>query len=223
MQQKVSASVHEPKTRSDQQQKGPFGTGVGQAVAACVGVIGLLVFALGHLLSPVAAAIFCLVLGGMCIGVCAEVKLERKWRRLRSDEQGHVMVEFGLGYSFVLLLFAGTIGFGHLFYIYNSAQSAVRSAARYASLEVYDLPNGTAWKASVKNMAIYGTPAPQGPLDPIVFGWTPNNITVTANTNSGVPESVVVRAQFDVETPFINFTLSEPRATFPYLGQVASP
>ena len=224
MQEKPSASVPEARTPTDNETTGPFGTTLGQAVAGLAGIVGLVVVALGHLLSPIAAALFCLLLGGMCIAVAAEIKLERTWaRRLRRDQRGHVMVEFGLSYSVVLLLFAGLIGFGHLFYVYNSAQSAVRSAARYASLEAYDLPNGTQWGASVKNMAVYGTPAPQGTPEPIVYGWTSSNITVTANTNSGVPASVVVQAHFDVDTPFFSVTLSEPRATFPYLGLVTGP
>jgi Flp pilus assembly protein TadG len=160
----------------------------------------------------------------MCIGVAAEMKLEKKlFKDLPGDNRGHVMVEFGLGYSFVLLLLAGTVGFGHLFYVYNSAQSAVRSATRFASLEAYDLPNGAQWKTAVKNMAVYGTPAPQGSPDPLIYGWSPTNITVTASTIEGIPESVRVEAQYDVQTPFFGFSLSEPRATFPYLGKIVTP
>ena len=143
--------------------------------------------------------------------------------KLPNATQGHVMVEFGIGYSFVLLLFAGTIGFGHLFHVYNSAQSAVRSAARFASLEAYDLPSGTEWSTAVKNMAVYGTPAPQCSPEPIVPNFSTTNIAVTANTVSGVPESVVVEADFEVQTPFFSFSLSHPRVTFPYLGQIVGP
>ena len=72
-------------------------------------------------------------------------------------------------------------------------------------------------------MAVYGIPAPQGSPDPLVDGFSPSNITVTANTIGGIPESVLVRADFDVQTPFFNFSLSQPQVTFPYLGQIVSP
>lgn len=212
----------EPRTR--EARSGPFNTTIGEGVAALASIVALVVVLLGQLVSPVASGLFCVVLGGMCVAVAADMKLRKKlFRNLPGDNEGHVMVEFGLGYSFVLLLLAGTIGFGHLFYVYNSAQSAVRSAARFASLEAYDLPQGTQWKAAVKNMAVYGTPVSEGSPDPLVYGFSPANITVTANTIEGIPESVLVEAQFDVQTPFINFSVSQPRVTFPYLGKITSP
>lgn len=213
-----------PNPQPREARSGPFKTTVGESAAALACIVALVVVLLGHLLSPLASGLFCIVLGGICVGVAADMKLRKKFfSSLPRDNEGHVMVEFGLGYSFVLLLLAGTIGFGHLFYVYNSAQSAVRSAARFASLQAYDLPQGTQWKAAVKNMAVYGTPTPQGSPEPIVYGFSPANITVTANTVQGIPESVLVEAQFDLQTPFINFSVSQPRVTFPYLGNITSP
>jgi hypothetical protein len=72
-------------------------------------------------------------------------------------------------------------------------------------------------------MAVYGTPTPQGSPEPIVYGFSPANITVTANTVQGIPESVLVEAKFDLQTPFFKFSVSQPRVTFPYLGNITSP
>ena len=131
-------------SRSSSDDKRLFGTTPGQAVAGLASTIALIAVLLGEWPPPVTLRVFCLILGGMCVAVAVDLRLERRrLTNLPQDTEGHVMVEFGIGYSLVLLLFAGTIGFGHFFYVYNSAQSAVRSAARFASLEAYDLPNGT--------------------------------------------------------------------------------
>ncbi len=148
------------------------------------------------------------------------------------------MVEFALGYGFVLLILAGVIEFGYSFYVYNLLQSSMRDAGRYASVRPYDicrvtqgggLPNncsqGTDWEEAVKNMAVYGDPLVDSGV-PLVPDLSLDRIIVTKNTTGNArPTEVAVQVDgFTVNTFFARLTFTgKPKASFPYMGRTYLP
>ena len=143
----------------------------------------------------------------------------------RRKMRGSVMVEFALGSAMVLVILAGVLEFGYSFYIYNSLQSSVRDAARYASLRPYDLSSGQEWQTAVKNMALYGDPAADGSGAPMIPHLDLSQITVTSTPAGTVPEDVSVQIDgVTINTFFRQITLNgNPRATFRFMGRVVSP
>ena len=148
------------------------------------------------------------------------------------------MVEFALGYGFVLLILAGVIEFGYSFYIYNLLQSSTRDAARYASVRPYDIcrvtpgggfPNscnqGDDWEEAIKNMAVYGDPQ-IGTGIPLVPDLSVDRITVSKDTSGNVrPSEIAVQVDgFIVNTFFARLTFTgKPKASFPYMGRTYVP
>ena len=156
----------------------------------------------------------------------------------RKNRRGAVMVEFALGYGFVLLILAGVIEFGDSCYVYNPLQSTMRAAARDASVRPYDgclvnqgggTPNncdqGEEWEEAVKNMAVYGDPVISSGI-PLVPDLTVARVTVSndASDNESPKEVAVQLDGFVVNTFFARFTFNgKPKATFPYMGRAYLP
>ena len=143
----------------------------------------------------------------------------------RPTLRGNVMVEFALGSALVLVILAGVLEFGYSFYIYNSFQSSVRDAARYASIRPYDLSSGQDWQSAVKNMALYGDPTADGSGIPMIPHLSLAQITVTGTPTGSVPDDVSVQIDgVTINTFFRKLTLNgNPRATFRFMGRVVSP
>ena len=114
---------------------------------------------------------------------------------------------------------------GYSLYIYNSLQSSVRDAARYASLRPYDLSNGLQWQAAVKNMALYGDPEADESAAPMIPHLALTQITVTSTPAGSVPDDVSVQIDgLTINTFFRQLTLNgNPRATFRVMDRVVSP
>ena len=144
------------------------------------------------------------------------------------------MVEFAIGFSLLLTVFAGVYKFGYTFYVYNALETATRDGARYASMADYDggAWNGNAFKTRTKNMVVYGMPVITVPITakPVVPGLTAGKITVSPRVDAaGVPNRVTVRVD-DFTIPdglgniFAAFTLKgKPAATFEYMGRFTVP
>ena len=119
---------------------------------------------------------------------------------------------------------AGVFGLGQAFYTYNSLQSATRSAARYASLAPYDLPNGTNWREEVRNMAVYGEPNPLPNALPLVPGLTIDNVEASAYIPEGEPTIVTVAvSDFEFDFVFYELKVSQPIVKFPFLARALIP
>ena len=112
-------------------------------------------------------------------------------------------------------------------YTYNRLQSATGDGGRYAALRTYRCKSGatdlTKVQLAVKNMVVYGTPAPTGDSVPVVNGLTTGNVNVQFNLTSGVPTSVTVDiSSFTIDTVFTSYTLTgKPVVKFPYIGRYA--
>ena len=152
-------------------------------------------------------------------------------RRLTSNREGNVMLEFAIGAMILALTFVGTFQFGYEFMMYNNLENAVARGAHYAALIDYDSATDTPasdYQTAVKNMVLYGTPTTG--TNPVITGLTTSNVTVTACGIStlcpgytsvlGVPQEVTVSITgYTIDAGVATFTLTgKPSVTFAYQG-----
>jgi Flp pilus assembly protein TadG len=135
--------------------------------------------------------------------------------------RGSAIIEFCLGSSVLVAIFAGTFHFGYTILQYNLLQNAVVQGARYASVIPYDSTSTTpsaSFLAAVRNMTQYGSPT--AGLTPAISNLSATNITLTVGFFNGVPSTMSVAVNgYTVNTPFGASTLvDKPKATFPYHG-----
>src|SRR5712692_1252434 len=77
------------------------------------------------------------------------------------SRRGSALVEFAGSLILLSIMFAGIFQTGYTFYNYNALVNAVRSGARYASLQPLGSSNtNPEFAKSVRNMVVYGEPAP---------------------------------------------------------------
>ncbi|MCE5308652.1 MAG: pilus assembly protein [Acidobacteriales bacterium] len=139
-------------------------------------------------------------------------------------ERGNAMLEFALAFVMVFPLFTGGFRFGYSYYVYNNLESAVRGAARYASLRTYNSSTSTpstAYLTAVQNMAVYGNPA--GGTRPVAPGLTASNIGLTVTMDKGVPRQVRVAVhEYTINSLFGSINLREkPSMSVVYIGNFA--
>lgn len=151
-------------------------------------------------------------------------------------ERGNTMIEFAVAFTFMSALFIGVFQFGYSFYMYNVLSTGIRGGARYAAQKKY-VPASTSTRTSpvihdcfqtgVKNMVVYGTPAPAENASPVVPGLTRSNVQVVGTYDSaGVPDEITVRisrtAPFRLNALFRTMSFAgKPSVTFPYTGVYA--
>ena len=107
----------------------------------------------------------------------AITRLRNAVRNFIRRENGTQMIEFALIFPVLLLLFAGTVELGRLFYTYTTLAKATRAGARYLSTTTSVASSTTAGK----NVVLCGNPAGCGGSSPVILsGLNANNIVVTA-------------------------------------------
>jgi Flp pilus assembly protein TadG len=137
------------------------------------------------------------------------------------------MLEFAIAAAVLLPSMGGTFQFGYTFYTYNLLESAAANAARYGAYRTYR--GGSAAdiekvKLAVRNMAVYGTPAPGDNAVPVVRNLSPANIEVNyAVDEAGVPLGVKVSVtNYNIIAIFKTVRLNgKPEVAFPFLGRYA--
>ena len=144
----------------------------------------------------------------------------------RRAQRGNAMVEFALAFSLLFPMFAGCFHFGYSFFVYNQLETAVRSAARFASQRAYDSRNETpssAFENAVKNLAVYG--APDGGEQPQLAGLNLENVVLEVTFEGSVPRWVTVSVtNLTLDTVFSDITFnSKPRVRVPFVGRFAPP
>lgn len=142
----------------------------------------------------------------------------------RPRQNGNALIEFALGFSLLVPLFAGLFQFGYTFWVYNQLHTAVRAGSRYAATLPYDSSTATPSKAyadAVKNVVVYG--APRGGSTPLLPGLTPANVRIRMQFDQGAPATVVVDIEgLTIPAVFRSYILTgRPRATFRYQGRWA--
>ncbi|MCU1236160.1 MAG: TadE family protein [Candidatus Solibacter sp.] len=150
-------------------------------------------------------------------------------RRAKTSRSGSVMIEFTLSLSFLIPMFLGVWTFGYAFYQYSQLENAVRTGARYASLQTYDSASTTpssSFLSAVQKTTVYGDPsANTSTATPVVSGLTTSNVQLTVTFASGAPSTMTVSVtNFPLKTYLGSVTLTnKPYVWFPYLGTFGPP
>ncbi len=142
----------------------------------------------------------------------AQVSLTQVTRRSQS---GSALIEFAGSLILLAVMFAGVFEIGYSFYTYGELVTAVRAGARYAALQ----PRGTGVDPlvanAVRNLVVYGDPAPDGRTKPLVPGLTTDRVELI---NSPDASTVSLRG-FEVDALFMKVKLDgRPTVTFPVTG-----
>jgi TadE-like protein len=126
-------------------------------------------------------------------------------------ERGNSLIEFAGSLILLTVMFAGIFEIGYSFYTYGTLVTAVRAGARYAALQ----PRGADAPAvanAVRNLVVYGDPAPLDKTKPLVPGLSTDHVELI---NSPDASTVSLRG-FEVDALFMKFKLDgRPTVTFP--------
>jgi hypothetical protein len=129
---------------------------------------------------------------------------------------GSVLIEFAASLILVGALFTGIFQFSYTLSTYHALVNAVRSGARYASLQVQppNGPNPELIKA-VRNMVVYGDPSPPANAKSITPGLAPDNVELILEPGTA---TVSIRG-FELAPMFSKIKLDgRPTVTFPLTG-----
>lgn len=120
-------------------------------------------------------------------------------------ENGTQMIEFALVFPVLILLFAGTVELGRLFYTYTTLAKATRAGARYLST----VPNVTTSTDAAKRIVMCGNPNVCGDANnPVILpNLTANKIVVTPPT-AGAPVKYVTVEITGYNYQFLAFNLN---------------
>jgi Flp pilus assembly protein TadG len=144
-------------------------------------------------------------------------------RRGRSGESGNALVEFAIGGTMLVTVFAGVFQFGYTFYVYNNVQTAVNNGAKYAALRSYENTDNSpsSWfTTAVQDMVAYGDPTGTSTTS-VAPGLTPAKVSLAVTFTNGVPSQMQVYiGSYTINSIFASYTLTnKPSATYPYLGR----
>ncbi len=121
--------------------------------------------------------------------------------------RGSALIEFAGSLILLAVMFAGMFEIGYSFYAYGTLVTAVRAGARYAALQ----PR-TAGADSVRNLVVYGDPAPADRSKPVVPGLTTEHVELI----NGPDASTVSLRGFELDALFMKVKLDgRPTVTFP--------
>jgi hypothetical protein len=130
---------------------------------------------------------------------------------MRRRERGNALIEFAVSLALLAVMFAGIFEIGYSFYTYAALQNAVRAGARYAALQPTGADPAEVAKA-VRNMVVYGDPAPPERAKPLVSGLTTGHVELIDAPGT---RTVSLR-DFELDALFMKFRLDgRPTVTFP--------
>jgi Flp pilus assembly protein TadG len=144
-------------------------------------------------------------------------------RLSNKNKKGNALIEFALLWGVMFPLLAGTAQFGNAFYQYDGLCTAVRNAARYASVQTYHAQTSAVpsdFQTAVRNMVRYENPNPAAGATPL-FDVPPANILVEVTFVNNAPDMVTVTiVQYNIDAVLKTFTINnKPKTSFPYLGR----
>ena len=116
-------------------------------------------------------------------------RLRKAIRDFIRRENGTQMIEFAIVFPVLLLLFAGTVELGRLFYTYTTLAKATRAGARYLSTTTDVAASTTAGK----NVVLCGNAGGCGGANPVILSnLTATNIVVTPPVSTDPVKYVTV-------------------------------
>jgi Flp pilus assembly protein TadG len=130
----------------------------------------------------------------------------------KSSEAGNALIEFAGSLILLAVMFAGIFEIGYSFYTYGELVTAVRAGARYAALQPRSAGTDPTVAKAVRNLVVYGDPAPDSATKPLVPGLTTDRVELI---NSPDASTVSLRG-FEVDALFMKVKLDgRPTVTFP--------
>lgn len=159
-------------------------------------------------------------------------ELRRRFHLFIAREDGTQLIEFTIALPFLLLMFAGSIELGRLFYTYTTLTKATVVGARYLSSPT--TPVGTTGYSAAdiniaKNLMICGVAANCSGQTSVVNGLAAGNITITPPPATGNVRYVTVKITYaynpkvfnlgtmtGIQDLALNYTLV-PQTTMRYL------
>jgi TadE-like protein len=130
--------------------------------------------------------------------------------RRKSHRSGSALIEFAFSLTVLSVMFTGIFQVGFTFSAYRTLVGAVSAGARYASIQTNAADPEFA--KSVRNIVVYGDPAPQENAKPVVQGLTTEHVELIVS-----PAAVTVSLRdFEIDALFSKVRLDgRPTATFP--------
>jgi hypothetical protein len=126
--------------------------------------------------------------------------------------RGSALIEFAGSLTLLALMFGGIFEIGYTFYTYATLVTAVRAGARYASLQPRGAGGDPGVAAAVRNLVVYGDPAPADRTKPVVAGLTTERVELINGTDA----STVSLRGFELDALFMKVKLDgRPTVTFP--------
>jgi hypothetical protein len=139
-------------------------------------------------------------------------------RKGAGNQSGTALVEFALSLMLLAVMFAGVFELGYSFYTYGQLVTAIRAGARYAGLQPHRAGTDPALAKAVRNLVVYGDPAPPDRAKPLFPGLTTDNVELINNLDG----STVSLRGFQVDALFMKVKLDgRPTATFPVTSGAA--
>lgn len=137
----------------------------------------------------------------------------------RDAQRGNALMEFAGSLALLAVMFAGIFEIGYSFYTYGTLVSAVRSGARYAAMQPRGAGADPAVVAkAVRNVVVYGDPAPAERAQPVVAGLTIDHVELIDAPDG----STVSLRGFAIDALFMKVKLDgRPTVTFPAVAGAA--
>jgi Flp pilus assembly protein TadG len=128
------------------------------------------------------------------------------------NRRGTALIEFAVSLILLAAVFVGVFQIGYAFLAYGTLVNAVRAGARYSSLQQQGTAAGPEVAKAVRNLVVYGDPAPAGQAQPVVRGLSTENVEIV----NGPDTSTVSLRGFEVDALFAKLKLDgRPTVTFP--------
>jgi hypothetical protein len=127
---------------------------------------------------------------------------------MKSRRTGSALIEFAGSLIIITALFTGIFQFSYALSTDQALVNAVRSGARYASLQA----PSPELAQSIRNVVVYGDPTPQASAKPVAPGLTPANVDFILEPATA---TVSIRG-FELASIFSTIKLDgRPTVTFP--------
>ncbi len=136
----------------------------------------------------------------------------------RHTQRGSALIEFAGSLILLSVMFSGIFEIGYSFYTYGELVTAVRAGARYAALQPRESAANPAVAKAVRNLVVYGDPAPDNRAKPLVPGLTTDHVELV----NGPDTSTVSLHDFALDALFMKVNLDgRPTVTFPVTAGAA--
>jgi Flp pilus assembly protein TadG len=130
----------------------------------------------------------------------------------RRTQAGNALIEFAGSLIVLSAMFAGIFEIGYSFYTYSTLVDSVRAGARYAALQPRGAGADPRTAQAVRNLVVYGDPAPGDGTKPLVSGLTTDKVELVNDSDA----STVTLRGFAVDALFMKVKLDgRPTMTFP--------